>query len=107
MEFFEKSLSRGHNVKVTSFPGSTSDKIVEKLHDLIKDKPDDLTIHTGTSNVSNDVKLLTNVKKVLEKMSENAQRIYLVFSSVIVRKDKKNIEKSIVDTNERLKIVFR
>lgn len=64
MEFFEKSLSRGHNVKVTSFPGSTSDKIVEKLHDLIKDKPDDLTIHTGTSNVSNDVKSWKKCQKM-------------------------------------------
>ena len=37
----EKGLSRHHNVKVTSFTCGTSDKIVEKLDDLIKDKLSD------------------------------------------------------------------
>ena len=37
----EKGLSRLHNVKVTSFTCGTSDKIEEKLDDLIKDKLSD------------------------------------------------------------------
>ena len=43
--FSEKDLNRAHNVKVNNFPGGTNDKIVEKLDDLIKDKPGDLVIH--------------------------------------------------------------
>ena len=51
----EKGLSRAHNVKVTNFPGDTSDKIVEKFDELIKDKPDDLVIHIGTNNLTYNV----------------------------------------------------
>ena len=100
----EKGLSRAHNVKVTNFPGRTSDKIVEKLDDLIKDKPNDLVIDIGTNNLTNNVKkILNNVKKILKKVSANAPSTNLAFSSIIVRKDKRNIEKSIADTNARLK----
>ena len=99
----EKGLSRAHNVKVTNFPGGTSDKIVKKLDDLIKDKPNDLVIHIGTNDLTNNVKLLNNVKKILKKVSANVPSTSLAFSSIIVRKGKKNIEKSITDTNARLK----
>ena len=42
----EEGLSRADNLKmVSNFPGGTSDKIVEKFNDLIKNKPDDLVIN--------------------------------------------------------------
>ena len=99
----EKGLRRAHNVKVTNFPGDTSDKIADELDGLIKDKPDDLVIHIGTNDLTNNVKLLNNVKKILKKVSANAFSTNLAFSSMTVRKDKRNIEKSIADTNARLK----
>ena len=68
----EKDLSRAHNVKATNFPVGTSDKIVEKLNDLIKDKSDDLVIHIGTNELTNNGKLLNNVKKLLKIVSANA-----------------------------------
>ena len=99
----EKYLSRTHKVKVTNFPGGATDEIVEKLDNIIKDKPDDLVIHIGTNDLMNNVKLLNNVKKILKKVSANAPSTNLAFSSIIVRKDIRNIEKSIVDTTARLK----
>ena len=41
----EKGLSKTHKVRVFNFPGGTSEKITVHLHDLIKGKPDDLTVH--------------------------------------------------------------
>ena len=99
----EKYLSRTHKVNVTNFPGGATDEIVEKLDNIIKDKPDDLVIHIGTNDLMNNVKLLNNVKKILKKVSANAPSTNLAFSSIIVRKDIRNIEKSIVDTTARLK----
>ena len=40
-----KGFSRAHNIKVTNSSGNTSDKIVEKLDDPIKDKRDNSVIH--------------------------------------------------------------
>ena len=79
-------------------------KIAEKRNDLIKDKPDDLVIHIGNNDLTNNVKLLNNVKKILKKVLANASSTNLAFSSIIIRKDKRNVEKSILDTNPRLKI---
>ena len=101
----EKGLSRAHNVKVTNFPGGKSDKIVKKFDDFIKDKLDDLVIHFGTNDLENSVKLLNNVKKIFKKVSAKAPSTNLAFSSSIARKDKRNTEKSIADTNARLRFI--
>ena len=58
-------------MKVTNFPGSSSHKIVQKLDDLIKDKPDNLFSQFGTNNLTNNVKLLRKLKKILKKVSIN------------------------------------
>ena len=51
----------------------------------------------------NNVKFLNNVKRISKKVSTNATPANLAFSSITVRKVKRNIEKSTPDTNVRLK----
>ena len=90
MEFLKKP-------EQSSYPGGMSDNVVEKFYNLIKDKPNDLT---------NNMKLLNNVKKILKKVSANAPSTNLAFSSIVVRKGKRNIEKSMADTNARLENLY-
>ena len=47
--------------------------------------------------------MLNNGKKKLKKVPANASSTNLAFSSIIVTKGKRNIEKSKADTNARLK----
>ena len=54
----EKDLSVNCKVKIINFPGSISEKILVKLDDIIKEKPEDLT---GTNDITNNVNLSTNV----------------------------------------------
>ena len=70
----EKGLSVNHKVNIVIFPGSTSEKILEKLDIIIKEKPDDLIVHVATNDVSNNVNLLTNVKKSSIKFLKNCHR---------------------------------
>ena len=84
-----------------SFPGGTSEKITDQLDDLIKGKPDDLIAHVETNDIANNVNLLNNVKKIFRKASKDSPSTQLPFSSIIVRKDKKNLEKNIIETNAR------
>ena len=58
----EKGLSVNHKIKIINFPGGTSEKILEKLDVIIKEKPDDLIVHVGTNGITNNVNLLTNVQ---------------------------------------------
>ena len=99
----EKGLSVNHKVKIVNFPGGTSEKILEKLDDIIKEQPDDLIVHVGTNDLTNNVKLLTNVKKIFDKVSKESPSTSIAFSSIINRKDKTNIQKTLTDTNARLK----
>ena len=36
-DLYEKGLSVNHKVKIVNFPGSTCEKILEELDDIIKD----------------------------------------------------------------------
>ena len=99
----EKSLSKTYKVRVINFPGGSSEKITDQLDDLIKGKPHDLIGHVGTNDIAINVNLLNSVKKNFREVSKDSPSTQLAFSSVIVRKDKKNLEKGIIETNARLK----
>ena len=70
----EKSLSVNHKVKIVNFPGGTSEKILEKLDVILKEKPGDLIVHVGTNDITNNVNLLTNVKKSSKKFLKRCHR---------------------------------
>ena len=99
----EKGLSVNHNVKIMNFPGGTSERILEKLDNIIKEKSDDLIVHAGTNGIINNVNLSTHVKKIFNKISKESHSSSIEFSSIINRKDKTNIQKTLTDTNACLK----
>ena len=77
-------------------------KNYRSTRDVIKGKPGNLII--GTNDIAaNNVNLLNNVKKIFRKVSKDFPSTQLAFSSIIVRKDKKKLEKIIIETNARLK----
>ena len=92
----EKGLSVNHKVKIVNFPCGTNEKILEKLDDIIKEKPDDLIVHVETNDITNNVNLFDQRQKIFNK-------IFIAFSSIINGKDKTNIQKILTDTNARLK----
>ena len=60
----EKGLSVNYKVKTVNLPGSTTEKTLEKLDDIIKEKPEDLISDAGTNDITNNVNLSTNIKKI-------------------------------------------
>ena len=99
----EKGFSVNQKVKIGNFPGGTSEKNLEKVDDIIKELPGDLIVHVWTNDLTNNVNLLTNVKKIFNKISKESPSTSIAFSSIINRKDKTNIQKTLTDTNARLK----
>ena len=100
---YEKGLSVNHKVKIVNFPGGRSEKIPEKQDDIIKEQPDDLIVYVGTNDLTNNVNLLTNVKKIFNKVSKEFPSTFIAFSSITNRNDKTTIQKTLTDTNARLK----
>ena len=76
---------------------------MENLDVLMKNKPDNMLIHVGTNDITNGVNLLNSVRKIVKQVSEIFPRTTVTFSSILVRKDKLNVEKPLMDTNTRLK----
>ena len=62
-----------------------------------------LLVHVGTNDLTNTVNLLNSVKKMGKKVKNYAPNTKLSFSSVILRKDKKDISKKVGETNQILK----
>ena len=100
----EKGLSKNHSVKVNNIPGGTSDAILDKLDDFLKNKPDGLIVYAGTNDITKGKNLLNNVKKILKQVKKLSPNTKVAFSSIVTRKDKKDISKTVQDTNSRLKI---
>ena len=100
---YEKGLSKNHTVKVNNIPGGTSDVILDKLDDFLKNKPDGLIIHAGTNDITKGKNLLSNVKKILKQVKKLSPNTKVAFSSIVTRKDKKDISKIVQDPNSRLK----
>ena len=48
---------------VKNFPDATSEKILVEMDEVIKGKLHEITIHTATNNVINNIYLLNNAEK--------------------------------------------
>ena len=99
----EKGLSMNHIVKVKSYPSGTSVKILNNIDDIVKNKPDCLIIHAGTNDLTYGINLLNQAKKVVMQVKKVSQNTKIVFSSIAIRKDRKNIDKKVAEVNSRLK----
>ena len=98
----EKGFSRNHQVTVKNFPGGTSEKVLEKIENLVANKPECIIIHARTNDIINGINSLNSVKKIVKNVKKSSPNTKLVFSSILLRKDK-DIPKKVTDTNSRLK----
>ena len=61
-----KGHSVNHKVKIVNLPGSTNEKIPEKLDNIVKEQSRNLIVHPGTNDIVTNVNLSTKVKKNLQ-----------------------------------------
>ena len=99
----EKGMSKNHREKVNNFPGGTSTTILENIDQLEKSKPDCLIVHAGTNYLANETNLLNQAKKVVKQVKKVSQNTNILFSSIIIRKDRKNNDKKVSQVNSYLK----
>ena len=97
-----RGLSKLKKVQVLNFSGATSVAIVDKMDDILDDKPNSIIVHVGTNDLTNNVNLLNNVKKIVNKTKKKSPNTKLFFRHNHSN-GQKNLEKPHVDTNARLK----
>ena len=99
----ERGLSMQQQVKIQNFPGGTSETILDVVDTLVTDKPDCIIVHAGTNDITKGINSLNSVKKIVKKVKQTSPNTKVVFSSLITRKDKKDLDKKVQDVNNRLK----
>ena len=97
----EKGLSKDNCVKIKHFPGE------EEVEKVVKNKPATFTVYAGNNDLRKMKNVLNNVKKIIKSVKKFSLQTKLVFSSRIVRKNKKTISKEVLDTNARLRTLIR
>ena len=76
---------------------------MEKLENLLESKRDILIVHAGTSDLQKNINPLNNLRKVHWKCLDLSPETKLVFSNIIIRKDKNNLDKHRKNVNARMK----
>ena len=91
----EHGLSKHQNVKIQKFPGGTTETILDKVETVVAEKPDCIIIHAGTNDITNGINSLNSVKKSVRKVKQTSPNTKIAFSSLITRKDKKDLDKKV------------
>ena len=89
--------------KAKNFPGGTSATILENINQLVKSKPDRLIVHAGANDLVKRTNLLNQAKKLVKQVKKVSQYAKIVFSRIITRKDRKNINKKVSQVKSNLK----
>ena len=72
-------LSKSQKVGVLNLPGATSLDVLTKIVDVLNKRPTSLVVHVGTSDLTNDINLLSNVKRINET-NKTSPNTVLAFS---------------------------
>ena len=83
-DIVKKGSSVKHNVSRENFLDITSDKLIDKLNDVIKEKSKKLLMFDCTHDLMNDIKTLHREKQILWKFSAEVPSKSLAFSLIII-----------------------
>ena len=100
----EKGLNKNAdiNIKIRKYPGASSTDILDHIRPSLRKEPDQIIIHAGTNDLTNDHNYLNNVKKIVKMVRETCKNTKLCFSSLICRNDLKDIDEKVKKTNTHL-----
>ena len=82
---FKKNM----NVKVKPYGGATSEDLIDFIKPTIRKKPDDVIIHIGTNDLTNNSDTIKNLEQVIQYISHESPDTNTTLSSITTRDDKK------------------
>ena len=96
--------SRENFAKVSTQLGAATENMLDYFEPVVRKKPDIVIIHTGTTDLTNGVKTMNKVKKLVQYIRQNDKdkSTETGFSSICYRADR-DLEKEFNDINGRLK----
>ena len=62
-----------------------------------------LSFTAGTNDLTNGINMLNNAKKIVKQLTIKLPKVKIAFSGLTSRKDRKNLDKNVTETNKRLR----
>ena len=78
-----KGLSKSRKVDVLNIPRHTSGDIVDKIDDILKGKQESLIVHVDRNNLTYNVNLLSNIKKIVNEVKNTSPDTMLSSPNII------------------------
>ena len=96
-------ISRDHAVKIRPHHETTSIDVRDYIKSKLRHRPDVIILHYGTNNISNEIKTLKKLKKLLKDIEgyNIHKKPQVVISSLIQRYDQDMMNEDIKSINEK------
>ena len=91
-----------YKIKVKNHSGATTEDICDFIKPEVRKKPDIIIVHAGTNDITNNTKSFENYKKITDTIKSKLPNCKYAISNVVMRKDKPDIEKKVIEFNSRL-----
>ena len=98
-----KGLSKKNNITVRNHPGSTTEDLKSFIIPSIKKKRDVIVIRSGTNDLTKGINTIDNLNWIVNRIRKNSAHTKIVISSLLTRKDIKELDKKVKDMNVQLK----
>ena len=101
----QKLSKRTRATKVHSFPGATSEDMLDFIRPLAYRNPDSIIVHAGTNDLPEltTKEILENYLDIMATIKEINPEIKIVFSSVVQRHDDISLQPRIHDLNNQMR----
>ena len=77
-----RGLFKSKEEDVLNFPGTTSSDVLTKTDDVLNKKTASLIVHVDINDLANDINLLSNLKKIVNKTKKTSPNTVLTLSSI-------------------------
>ena len=98
-----RGISKSGNVQVSSFPGATSDDLRHHVKPTINREVDVIILHIGSNDLTKGGDTITNIQHVIDNVKKKSSFTKIAISSLLIRKDKHNMENLVNELNIKLK----
>lgn len=101
----EKGLRNDNRrVNIRRWSGSNSEDVLDLIKPVLRNKANEIIIHTGCNDLTRKMNPLNNIRKITNIVKESAPETKLTFSSIMIRKDMQHVTENVInDANSRLK----
>ena len=97
----DDKLSRYNSIKTRKYSGCTTNDLKHHEMPTIDKKPK--ICHAGSNDITNNVDTISNYQVIINRIKKKTPFTKIAISSIITRKDRKNIDVNVSETNVKLK----